>query len=162
MPESRKFQKVLVAIDGSEESMRAAYFGLSLARKNEAELTLLYVFYSQLAYAYTSYLSKVEDSPSINTILRTAHEQAKQWFDTIRNNFAKEHHTSCHQDSKLKSDVIVTSTSVSGAIVDYAEYNKFSLIVVGTKGRSAFKKVLLGSVTSEVLKYSQLPVLVTR
>lgn len=69
MLESRRLVKVLVAIDGSEASMLAADFALSIAVKSGAELTLLYVFYSQLAYAYTSYLSKVEDLQSIDAIL---------------------------------------------------------------------------------------------
>lgn len=72
MLESRKFLKVLIAIDGSMESMRAADFRLSIAIKNEAELTLPYLFYSQLAYVYTSYLSKVVGSSSINAILHAA------------------------------------------------------------------------------------------
>ncbi len=63
---------------------------------------------------------------------------------------------------KLRSEVIITSTLVFRAIIDYAERNMISLIVVGTKGRSAFKKALLGSVTSEVLMYSRVPVLVIR
>lgn len=66
------------------------------------------------------------------------------------------------QNMKLRSEVIITSTLVFRAIIDYAERNMISLIVVGTKGRSAFKKALLGSVTSEVLMYSRVPVLVIR
>jgi hypothetical protein len=36
-----------------------------MAVYNEGELILLYVFYSQLAYAYTSYLSRVENHPPL-------------------------------------------------------------------------------------------------
>jgi Universal stress protein family len=59
----------LAAIDGLEQSMHAADFAISIAIKYEAELIALYVFYSQIGYAYTSYLSKVEDSPSMAAIL---------------------------------------------------------------------------------------------
>lgn len=74
MAQPRSFLKVLIAIDGSNESMRAADFGLSIAIKNEVELTLFYVFYSQLVYAYTLYLSNVE--PSIDAILQAAQDHA--------------------------------------------------------------------------------------
>jgi nucleotide-binding universal stress UspA family protein len=57
-----KLRKILAAVDGSNESIEAAYFALSLAARAEAELVLLYVFYSQIAYEYSLYLSKVEDS----------------------------------------------------------------------------------------------------
>lgn len=160
MLESRRLVKVLVAIDGSEASMLAADFALSIAVKSGAELTLLYVFYSQLAYAYTSYLSKVEDLQSIDAILHSAEDKANQWFDIIKDKLKNVY--AYHQNIKINSDIIITSTSISGAILDYAEHNMINLIVVGTKSRSAFKRVFLGSVTSDVLKFSCCPVLVIK
>lgn len=156
MPQSRRFLRILVAIDGSKESMRAADFGLSIAVKNGVELTLLYVLYSQLAYAYTSYLSKVESSSSINSILDSAKDEANQWFNVIKNKLANID----PYKQKVKGDVIITSTSIPGAIIDYADNNRINLIVVGTKGRSSFKKAFLGSVISDILKYSRCPVLI--
>jgi nucleotide-binding universal stress UspA family protein len=150
----------LVAIDGSIESIEAAYFAISLAARGEAELVLLYVFYSQIAYAYSSYLSKVEDSSSMDAILSSAENEAKQWFEVIKSklsNIAESNH-----NIKLKTEVIITSTSVPDAIVDYAEHNMVDLIVVGAKGKSALKKILVGSTTSELLTYSRFPILVVK
>jgi nucleotide-binding universal stress UspA family protein len=48
------------------------------------------------------------------------------------------------------------------AIVDYAEKNKVDLIVVGTRGRSGFTKLLLGSVASGVVTYASCPVMVVK
>lgn len=140
--------------------MRAAEFALSIAVRNGAELILLYVFYSQIAYAYTSYLSKVENSRSIDAILYSAESKAKQWFDVIKGKLANLYsHT---RSIELKNDVIITSTSIPDAIIDYAEQHMVDLIVLGAKSKSAVKKVLLGSTTSEVLKYSRCPVLVVK
>ena len=69
----------LAAIDGSEQSMHATDFAISIATKYEAELIALYVFYSEIGYAYASYLSKVEDSPSMAAILDSAKHEANQW-----------------------------------------------------------------------------------
>ena len=63
--EYKRLSRILTALDGSEQSMRAADLAISIAVKHDAELLALYVFYSQLGYAYASYLSKIEDSPSI-------------------------------------------------------------------------------------------------
>jgi nucleotide-binding universal stress UspA family protein len=158
MPQSRRFLRVLVAIDGSKESMRAANFGLSIAVKNGADLTLLYVLYSQLAYAYTSYLSKVESSSSISSILDSTKTEANQWFDVIKSKLAN---IDAYK-RKIKGDVIITSTSIPGAIIDYADHNMIDLIVIGTKARSALKKAMFGSVTSEVLAYSHCSVLIIK
>lgn len=140
--------------------MRAAEFALSIAVRNGAELILLYVFYSQIAYAYTSYLSKVENSRSMDAILYSSESKAKQWFDVIKGKLANLYsHT---QSIELKNDVIITSTSIPDAIIDYAEQHMVDLIVLGAKSKSTVKKVLLGSTTSEVLKYSRCPVLVVK
>lgn len=158
MVKVKKLSRVLVAIDGSNESMRAAEYALSIAVNNEAELILLHVFYSQLAYAYTSYLSKVQDSSSFDAILRSAEEQANRWFNVIKNKLEEGN----GQRIGIKSEVIITSTSVSKAILEYAEHNKISLIAIGAKSKSALKKVLLGSATSELLINSPTPVLVVK
>jgi nucleotide-binding universal stress UspA family protein len=42
-----KFSKILVAIDGSRPSMDAVGYAITIAQRNEAELTALYVVSSQ-------------------------------------------------------------------------------------------------------------------
>jgi len=52
--------------------------------------------------------------------------------------------------------------SIVQAITDYASQEKVDLIVVGTKGLSGFKKLLIGSVSSGLFSHANQPVLVTR
>ena len=51
---------------------------------------------------------------------------------------------------------------VPASIVNYAEKTGVDLVVVGTRGRSGFKRLLLGSVASDVLTYAHCPVLVVK
>jgi nucleotide-binding universal stress UspA family protein len=46
--------------------------------------------------------------------------------------------------------------------VEYAEEHKIDLIVIGTKGRSGIKKMLLGSTASGVVTYAHCPVMVVK
>ncbi len=46
---------------------------------------------------------------------------------------------------------IISSTNISGGILDYTEENIIDLIVVGTRGESGFKRLLPGSVTSHLV-----------
>ena len=57
---------------------------------------------------------------------------------------------------------MISSINIAEGIVDYAEENNIDLIVIGTRGRSGFKKLLLGSVASHVVTYAHCPVLVVK
>jgi nucleotide-binding universal stress UspA family protein len=56
----------------------------------------------------------------------------------------------------------ITSSRIGSAIVDYAERQNIDLIVLGTRGRTGFRKMLLGSVASDVVTYAHCPVMVVK
>jgi nucleotide-binding universal stress UspA family protein len=156
----KRFSKILVALDGSKESMKSADLAISIAVRNNAELTALHVFYSLLGYAYASYLSKLEDSPSIDAVLKAAENEAGQWFSTIANKIPVD--KGKRYCVRFKSKVITSSTSVPSAITEYASKNGINLVVIGKKGRTGITEKLLGSVAREVIKNSPCPVLVVK
>jgi nucleotide-binding universal stress UspA family protein len=63
---------------------------------------------------------------------------------------------------ELGTRIVEESTSVEAAIVDNAEREDVNLIVIGTRGRTGFKKLLLGSVALGVITYSHCPVMVVK
>jgi nucleotide-binding universal stress UspA family protein len=58
--------------------------------------------------------------------------------------------------------VLLFLLTVAGAIVSYAEGEKVELIVIGTRGRSGIKNMLIGSVATDVVNYAHCPVMVVR
>jgi nucleotide-binding universal stress UspA family protein len=149
----RKFSKVLVAIDGSQSSIDAAAYAAAMVRKNNAQLIVLHVLFSPLGYEYSSGKFGDETIPSsVKQIFGAAKNEAEQWFNKIKERTGE----------VIRTEVIVTDTSVAGAIIRYAEEHNVDLIVVGTRGRSAFTKLLLGSVASAVVTYAHCPVLLIR
>jgi nucleotide-binding universal stress UspA family protein len=62
----------------------------------------------------------------------------------------------------LLLDTVNMITSISGTIVIYAESENIDLIVMGSKGLSGIKNMLLGSVAQEAVSHSHCPVLVVR
>jgi nucleotide-binding universal stress UspA family protein len=60
------------------------------------------------------------------------------------------------------STVLVTGDSPAQEIVTFAEKEKIDLIVIGSKGKSATARFLLGSVASKVVKYSHCCVYVVK
>ena len=55
--------------------------------------------------------------------------------------------------------IVVTEGAIAEALVDIIERNRIDLAVLGTHGRRAFKKLLMGSVAEEVFRMSPCPVL---
>ena len=161
---TRKFSKVLVSIDGSEPSMKAAEYAIIVARSNESQLIALHVLFSQTGYAYSSGTFGGLVTPnSIKAIYDGAKQDAQLWFDTIRTKIDDEERVyPGRKPIDLKTDVVVTATSVAAAVVGYSDQNDIDLIVIGTRGRSGFKRLLLGSVASGVVTYSNCPVMVVK
>jgi|SRR5829696_1126226 nucleotide-binding universal stress UspA family protein len=153
-----KFSKILITVDGSEESMNAADYAIAMAKKedNDAQLIALHVLFSQTGYAYSTNIFGLVTPSSINELLQDAKHEAQQWFDKIKEKMYE------NRDVQLKTEVVVSPTSVVGAIVDYAERENVDLIVIGSRGRSGFKKLLLGSTASGVITYATCPVLVVK
>lgn len=147
--------KILVGIDGSESSMKAADFAVELAGKQGGQVIALNVVVSQLGYAYSSGAFGLVTPSAINDLLEKSKQEAQVWFDKIgRKAFA------C--GVRLKTEIVASPTSAGPAIVDYADKNGVGLIVVGTRGRSGFSKLLLGSVASSVVTYASCPVTVVK
>jgi len=65
-------------------------------------------------------------------------------------------------DVNIQTDIIVATNSVSSEIVNYADKFNVDLIIVGTRGRSGLKRMLLGSIASELVKYACCPVLIIK
>ncbi|MGI9009799.1 MAG: universal stress protein [Nitrososphaeraceae archaeon] len=51
---------------------------------------------------------------------------------------------------------------ISSLIINHAESENVDLIVVGNRGRKGFKRMLLGSVASDIVTYAHCPVLVVK
>jgi nucleotide-binding universal stress UspA family protein len=153
-----KFSKILITVDGSEQSMDAADYAIVMAKKedNNAQLIALHVLFSQTGYAYSTNMFGLVTPSSINELLEDAKNEAQQWFDKIKEKLYE------NRDIQLKTEVVVSPTSVVSAIVDYAERENVDLIIIGSRGRSGFKKMLLGSTASGVVTYATCPVLVVK
>jgi nucleotide-binding universal stress UspA family protein len=153
-----KFSKILITVDGSEQSMDAANYAIVMAKKedNNAQLIALHVLFSQTGYAYSTNMFGLVTPSSINELLEDAKNEAQQWFDKIKEKLYE------NRDIQLKTEVVVSPTSVVGAIVDYAERENVDLIIIGSRGRSGFKKMLLGSTASGVVTYATCPVMIVK
>ena len=153
---TKPFQKILVGIDGSDKSVEAADYSLLIAKNTNAQLIILNVletepwYYGKNAYEWASpdELNKVyeKEKAKIQKILDNIQEKAK----------------TVGIDSKTKILMIPRTEGTVKPILKYAEDEEIDLIVVGTRGRTGIKKMLLGSVASGVVTYAHCPVIVVK
>ena len=145
------FSKILVAIDGSESSLNATDYAMEMAKKHGAEVIALTVNRIPLSSnGLTSSLGGLSSKKQREEML-----VFKKWFDNLKQNANQ-------NDIQLKTEIISSQMSVEGTIVEYAESEGIDLIIIGTKGSSGLKKMLLGSVASGVVSYATCPVMVVK
>ena len=81
-------------------------------------------------------------------------ERGQSYVNQVRKNASVRNIT-------VQTEILVGEGSVSKE-TEYAENQKIDLIVVGTRGMTGIKKMLLGSTASHVVTYAHCPVLVVR
>lgn len=152
----KRFTKILVPIDGSANSMKAVEYGVDIAQIYGCELVALHVLYSQSGFAFhTETVTGTITASSLEDLNTEAKHEAEKWFNQV-DNIAERNRI------KVKTEVVLTVISIVEAILSYAEKERIDLIVVGSRGRSGWKKLIQGSVASGISTYAHCPVLIVK
>ena len=145
----RKFKSILAAVDGSECSVHALKTAVRMANREGAELTILHVMVVSFAlYSgdVSQPLGKVEESEKLlgEQLVASATAEARE------------------AGIEPRVAMIEATDSAVRGITDYAVRNGIDLIVLGTRGLSGLKRLLLGSVAAGVVRYAPCAVMVVR
>jgi nucleotide-binding universal stress UspA family protein len=133
--EGKQISKILVPIDGSKASKKAAKYGGILAKKTQAAMALLYVQESSL--------------------FRVRPELTKKIGTDILSSFAK-------SVKEVKADQRLEPGDPAKVISQTADREGYDLIVMGAKGHSGIRRLLLGSVSDHVIHYTNHAVLLVK
>jgi nucleotide-binding universal stress UspA family protein len=139
-------KRIICGYDGSHEAMKAAQFAADLARKYEGVLTLLYVVQPV--------------PPPFEGGLLTADLVARK-----RVAAEKELASASFEVEKaigVAPKLEVRAGNPAYEITEAASALGADLIVVGSRGRGAVKRLLLGSVADRVAHLATVPVLIVR
>jgi nucleotide-binding universal stress UspA family protein len=178
------FSKILVAFDGSKSSLDAVERAIEIGRKYNSSLIILHVLDS---YKYPYLLSSVILAPTYGS---DKFEKEREKFDELmkslkkkylskkseggvldarsmresiaNNNLSNSLNTSHSENELFDTAIVEAETSTASTIVDYAESKNIDLLVIGSKGRTGLKKMLVGSTATDVIKYAHCPVMVVR
>ncbi|AQX54268.1 universal stress protein [Priestia flexa] len=131
------FKRILLASDGSEHAARAAEKAVALARLTDRSFV-------QVIYA-------VEGDSRLNTLGKDE---------------AREKRIQTTQEVLEKSDIEYEITFIHGdaakTIIQFANNNRFDVVVVGSRGLNPVKEMFLGSVSHKIAQHVKIPVLIVK
>ncbi len=142
-------KNILVATDFGEQSEAALTYGRDLARTFSARLHVLHVVENIAVRFANEALGAF--LPELQTQLD---ESARKRIEAL---VTDEDRATLHATS-----AVITSVGAAETIVRYAKDHATDLIVVGTHGRRALDRLLMGSVAERVVRTAPCPVLTVR
>ncbi len=139
---------VLHATDFSPSSEVATEYAALLAQAFDARLDLLHAHRMELPPYFTP-----EQNDELERQLAGAQETI---MDSLRALVA------AHVPSDVRTELLVADEFPTEAILETATERQSSLVVLGSHGRTGIPRMLLGSVSENVLREIQVPLLITR
>jgi len=137
------YKKLLVAVDGSENSLRAAKHAAHIASLSEnCSVTIVYV----------ADYSKIQSEVLYESLDQLKEENRKKVIP------AEE----IFKNKNIPYTVEILQGMPGQTIVNYANKHEFDMLIIGSRGLNALQKMVLGSVSHKVVKGADCPVLVVK
>ena len=138
--------RILIPTDGSDYSVRAAEYGVSVAKMLGAEITVVYV----IDTVVLDQAAKVTELEAMERELKSDGERYLHYVVGVA------------EREGVKAGSFLAKGRPYEQIVHLAKGMKIDLIVMGTYGRRGAERILIGSVAERVIEYASCPVLVVR
>jgi nucleotide-binding universal stress UspA family protein len=149
-------KKILIPIDGSNTSIKASKYAIHLAKLNNAELVIIHIIEDIKQGGAIGLQQRYGNISLVEAFKKAREESARKFIKPIEEAAEK-------NGLKVKSDIFdAEGTNGIKLIIEYTDKNNIDLIVIGSKGRSIFERLLVGSLTNAVINHSRCPVLVVR
>jgi nucleotide-binding universal stress UspA family protein len=149
------YAKILLSTDGSDVARKGVEHGIALAKALNAKVTVITVT-EPLPIDYGSGHASgwIPSQEEIDRFDAAGKEHARKVLDEAR---------AMAEQIGISVDLLhVPNAHPATAIIETAKSRRCELIVMASHGRRGFRKLLLGSQTSEVLANGSVPVLVVR
>lgn len=141
------FEKILLATDGSEDSLKAARYALELAQKNGATVEIIHVQKMIPVYGREKEFDQSYTLP----------EEVLAYGKEIVTRTGK-----IFDDQGIPYETKIVAGDPPAVICGEAETRGVQMIIIGTRGKSGVARWLMGSVSSKVVAYAHCTVLVVR
>ncbi|MCC2685435.1 MAG: universal stress protein UspA [Paenibacillaceae bacterium] len=142
------YNNILVAYDGSELGGKALDTAIELVKLvPSAKLQVLYVFRFPVLIIGEALV------PTGADITSRIYEESEHIIQQAKDRLAA---------AAIEGNVVMVEGYPPGVIIDYAVEHRCDLIVIGSRGLSGIKELMLGSVSHYVAQRSQIPVFIVK
>ncbi|SRX72898.1 universal stress protein [Aequorivita antarctica] len=142
-------RKILIPTDFSENSMNAIKYATELFKYNRAEIYLLHAFADEVYDAKSRLANEIFDDLQKKTLAKT-----KAALENFREKIVD-----FSPNPKHNIHTIAEFGLLVDSVNDWVEKENIDVVVMGTKGETADKKITFGTNTLQVIKYVKCPVL---
>jgi nucleotide-binding universal stress UspA family protein len=139
------FTRILIPTDGSDVVTPAIKTALDIANTYDATLHALFIVDPPSSVA-----SAGDGFTGLDNLLDELEDEGHSATAAVADQAA---------DSGIEVTTAVRRGNPHDDILTYAEAHDIDLIVMGTHGRTGIKRALLGSVTEDVVRHAEIPVL---
>ena len=141
------FKRILVPVDGSAVSSAGLQQALRFARDQKAQLRIIHIVDEAVLAQYPEAIEGAGDL--IATMVRDGRKTLNKALQLA-------------QRHRIKADSVLHEKllgPLSDLILDEAKKWRADIIVLGTRGQTGIKRLLLGSDAEDIVRASRLPVL---
>jgi len=139
------FEQILVAVDGSSHSLRAAKMAGDMAREHDVKTIFLVAVYEPIP----TYLGE----PNLQLIIDARLDEANALLEEGIRGLGN---VTCEVQTE------VMEGPPADAIIEVATVRRVDLVIVGSRGRGQLTGLILGSTSQKVVGHAPCPVLVVR
>jgi nucleotide-binding universal stress UspA family protein len=153
IPTDKSLTRVLVAVDGSDYAKKATKVAVMICKAVNAELVVFHAI-PVPRYSFTAEAGGIYTFP-LTQYFESARKEAQGIVDDAV--------ASAKKAAVRATGLVADPTySIVESIIQAAASHSIDLIVLGSRGFSGFKKLLIGSVSSAVVNHAHCSVLVVR
>jgi nucleotide-binding universal stress UspA family protein len=143
---AEQIKEIVVPVDGSDNSTRAALFAIDIAKSFGVGIRLFYVFpAASVEIIGMAGMSRAD-------IDQAAQAAAQKAFDQTREALGDAGGVAVEQETSMGDP--------AEEVIRYTEDTPGAMVIIGRRGLSRMKSLMMGSVSDKVIRHAQTPVMV--
>lgn len=155
-PNQFSISRILVPIDFSSYSVKAAEIAIKLAARYDAEIMFLHSYYVPIASGVlpieVTFTGELFSGETLMAVQEKVNKDMEHFLDELKLKISRQ------ELPKVAYNHVIQEGIPEEEILRFSKEYKPSMIVMGTRGKSPKTIDYLGSVTAEVIDRSRIPV----